>query len=179
MTRFVVLLRGINVGGRNKVRMVDLRAAFECAGFESESTYIQSGNVLVTGPGSPTDLETDIEAMLRNHFGLSLVVVVRTHEQMRAVVRNAPDGFGAEPDTYFSDVVFLKAPLTSEQAMGVVRLREGVDEAWPGEGVLYFQRLGARRTQSRMSNIVGSPEYQQMTIRNWSTTTTLLALLDG
>lgn len=178
MTRFVVLLRGINVGGRNKVRMADLRAAFRSAGYASVSTYIQSGNVLLTASGTPTELEADVEVMLQSQFGLSLVVVVRSHEQLQAVVRDAPEGFGSEPDTYLCDVVFLKAPLASEQAMGAVRLREGVDEAWPGQGTLYFQRLGARRTQSRMSAIVGSPEYQQMTIRNWSTTTRLLALLD-
>ena len=49
---------------------------------------------------------------------------------------------------------------------------------WTGRGVLYFARLSARRTQSKMSSIVGTPEYALMTIRNWSTTTKLLALLD-
>ena len=85
-----------------------------------------------------------------------------------AIVDKAPDGFGGDPDTYHSDVVFLKAPLTSRQAMRVVELREGVDQAWPGTGVVYFARLSARRTQSRMSRIVGTPEYQQMTIRSWT-----------
>jgi uncharacterized protein (DUF1697 family) len=61
----------------------------------------------------------------------------------------------------------------------VVRLREGVDAAWSGDGVLYFRRLSARRSQSRMGAIVGSPEYRRMTIRNWATTTTLVALLDA
>jgi uncharacterized protein (DUF1697 family) len=63
--------------------------------------------------------------------------------------------------------------------MKMVQLRDGVDQAWPGRGVVYFQRLSAKRTMSRMSRIVGTPEYANMTIRNWSTTTKLLALLDG
>ena len=62
--------------------------------------------------------------------------------------------------------------------MTVVSLREGVDQAWPGAGVVYFQRLSARRTQSRMSGIAGTPEYKLMTIRSWTTTTKLLGLLD-
>jgi uncharacterized protein (DUF1697 family) len=62
--------------------------------------------------------------------------------------------------------------------MKVVDLRDGVDSAWAGRGVVYFQRLSARRTQSRMSKIVGTPEYSSMTIRNWRTTTKLLAMLD-
>jgi uncharacterized protein (DUF1697 family) len=178
-TLHVALLRGINVGGRNPVAMADLRAACEDAGLEAVSTYIQSGNVLFEASGRrPRALEDDLEAVLERRFGIPLVVVVRTHAQLRSVVARAPDGFGASPGTHHSDVVFLRAPLTSRQAMGVVERREGVDRAWPGTGVVYFERLSARRTESRMSRIAATPEYQRMTIRSWSTTTKLLALLD-
>ena len=62
--------------------------------------------------------------------------------------------------------------------MRAVELRDGVDHAWPGTGVIYFARLSERLTQSRMSRIVGTPEYQRMTIRSWNTTTKLLHLLE-
>ena len=178
-TGYVALLRGINVGGRNKIAMSDLRSTFEADGYESVRTYIQSGNVLFESSAPPDALEGDLEAMLERRFGFALVVVVRSHLQLRKVVEEAPDGFGAEPDVYHSDVIFLKGPLSSQQAMPVVQLREGVDQAWPGRDVLYFARLSERRAQSRMSRIVGTPEYAQMTIRNWATTTKVLRLLDG
>ena len=63
--------------------------------------------------------------------------------------------------------------------MAAVRCRDGVDQAWAGPGVVYFARLSARRAQSRMTAVVGTPEYRMMTIRNRATTTRLLALLDG
>jgi uncharacterized protein (DUF1697 family) len=116
--------------------------------------------------------------MLEQRFAVRLVVVVRSDAQIRRVVDTAPDGFGDEPATYHSDVIFLKNPLTSAQAMKVVEQREGVDRAWASTGTLYFQRLSARRTQSRLSRIVGTPEYQLMTIRSWATTTKLRMLLD-
>lgn len=178
VTRYVALLRGINVGGRNKVAMADLRRTFEDAGYTSVRTYIASGNVLFESTTPRAALEGDLEALLERRFGVPLTVVVRSHRQLRAAVRNAPDGFGEHPDTYHSDAVFLKAPLTSRGAMRVVVLRDEVDQAWPGSGVLYFQRLSARRTQSRMNSIMGTPEYQSMTIRSWSTTVKLLELLD-
>lgn len=177
--RYVALLRGINVGGRNPVSMPDLRATFETAGYGEVSTYIQSGNVLFTTDAPSRTLAASVEAMLERSLGVPLVVVVRSHRRLRTVVTKAPPGFGESPDRYHSDVLFLRAPLTSTQAMRVVKLREGVDQAWTGPGVLYFARLSARRTQSKMSRIMGTPEYQQMTIRSWSTTTKLLALLDG
>ena len=176
--RYVALLRGINVGGKNLVPMADLREAFEDQGFGAVSTYIQSGNVLFESDAPRKTLETDVEAMLEKRLGLPLVVVVRSHTELRKVVEDAPDGFGTEPTRYHSDAIFLKAPLTSAKAMRVVKEREGVDQAWPGNGVLYFARLSERRTQSRMGSIVGTPEYKLMTIRSWSTTTKLLALLD-
>jgi uncharacterized protein (DUF1697 family) len=177
-TRYVALLRGINVGGRNPVAMTDLRTAFEAGGYIGVTTYIQSGNVIFESNASPKSLEDDVESMLERRFGVPLVVVVRSHAQLRNIVSKAPADFGDKPGTYHSDVVFLKAPLSSRQAMSVVQVRDGVDQAWPGTGVLYFARLSARRAQSRMSRIVGTPEYQRMTIRSWSTTTKLLDLLD-
>ncbi|HEX9766269.1 MAG TPA: DUF1697 domain-containing protein [Nitriliruptorales bacterium] len=176
--RYLALLRGINVGGKNIVAMADLRQAFEDEGHAAVATYIQSGNVLFESDAPRDSLEVGLEQMLERRLGIPLVVVLRTHQQLRNVVARAPDGFGAQPDRYHSDAVFLKAPLTGRQAMRVVELREGVDRAWPGTGVLYFQRLSERRTQSRMSRIAATPEYQQMTIRSWRTTTKLLDLLE-
>ena len=178
VNRFVALLRGINVGGRNPISMADLRDAFEAEGYRDPSTYISSGNVLFESDTPRASLEKELEAMLERRLGVNLVVVVRSHRQIRNLVDRSPEGFGDEPDLYHSDVIFLKAPLTPNRAMRVVDVREGVDQVWPGTGVLYFARLSARRTQSKMSSIVGTPEYQMMTIRSWSTTTKLLGLLD-
>ncbi len=98
---------------------------------------------------------------------------------MRAIVERAPAGFGAEPSHFRYDVIFLKPPLTARVAMKSVLLKEGVDRAWTGIGVLYHSRLNSRATQSRLSRIVSMPVYQSMTIRNWNTTTKLLELLDA
>jgi uncharacterized protein (DUF1697 family) len=178
MASFVALLRGINVGGRNKVPMADLRAAFESGGYSSVRTYIQSGNVLFESDRTADGIEADLEDLLARELGMQLVVVVRSLRQLRSIVRDAPEGFGQQPDTFHSDVVFLKAPLSAPRAMKVVQTRDGVDRAWPGRGVLYFERLSERRSQSRMSRIMGTPEYQRMTIRSWSTTTRLLTMLE-
>ena len=178
-TRYVALLRGINVGGKNIIAMTDLRAALEAHGLENVSTYIQSGNVLFETDRPAKTLESEIEAALEKAFKVPLVVVLRSHRQLKSVIDKAPNGFGTDPDTYYSDAVFLTAPLTAKQVMGIVALRDGVDQAWPGTGVVYFARLGAQRTKSKMSKIVGTPEYKQMTIRSWTTTVKLLGLLDA
>jgi uncharacterized protein (DUF1697 family) len=179
VSSYLALLRGINVGGRNPVAMADLRAAFEAAGHASVRTYIQTGNVLFESDAPSASLEQEIEAVLERRFGFPLVVVVRSSRQFRTVVTKAPEGFGQTPDLHHSDVVFLKGGLTPRQALRVVEVRDGVDRVWPGPGVLYFERLSARRTASRMNRIAGTPEYKQMTIRSWATTMKLVGLLDA
>jgi uncharacterized protein (DUF1697 family) len=178
MARYVALLRGINVGGKNLIRMADLKACFERNGFDDVTTYIQSGNVLFGSSGSSNaELAARIERMLAASFDYEASVVVRSRRQMRAIVDGAPPGFGADPDRYRSDVIFVKPPLTAKAAIAQVPTREGVDRAWAGTGVLYFERLTARATQSRLSAIVSMPIYRSVTIRNWNTTTKLLRLL--
>jgi uncharacterized protein (DUF1697 family) len=179
MARYVALLRGINVGGNNLIRMPALKAAFESGGFEDVSTYIQSGNVLFGARDGAAALTTRIERLLESTFGLPLSVVVRSRSQMRTIVERAPRGFGSEPDAYRYDVIFLKEPLTARTAMRTVPTRPGVDEAWAGTGVLYFSRLASRASQSRLSKVVSMPIYKSMTIRNWNTTTKLLRMLEG
>lgn len=175
----VALLRGINVGGRNPLPMAELRSALESEGFSRVETYIQSGNVVFESDRHANELEGQLEQIIKERFELSVPVVVRTRAHMTTVVDAAPDGFGTEPDTYHYDAMFLKSPLTTDAAMSVVKVRDGVDRAWAGDEVVYFSRLSARRTQSRLSSIMGTPEYSLMTIRNWRTTTHLLAMMNN
>jgi uncharacterized protein (DUF1697 family) len=76
-------------------------------------------------------------------------------------------------------VIFLREPLKAREAMKSVSTKEGVDRAWAGDGVLYFSRLIERASASHLSRLVSMPVYQEMTIRNWNTTTKLLALMEA
>ena len=177
---YVALLRGINVGGKNLIRMPALKACFEASGFEDVVTYIQSGNVLFTAPAIPAaELTRRIEAMLAQTFDYIPTVVVRNRRQMRSIVERAPEGFGTEPAKFRYDVVFLKEPLTGRVAMSSLSTKLGVDEAHAGTGVLYLSRLEARATQSRLNKIASSPIYSSVTIRNWNTTTKLLRMMES
>jgi uncharacterized protein (DUF1697 family) len=180
MSRYVALLRGINVGGKNLIKMTELKTCFEKQGFGDVVTYTQSGNVLFTsrGPGSE-QLARRIEAVIAETFKCRASVVLRSRRQMQDIVARAPDGFGARPAKYRYDVIYLQAPLSASMAMKSVLTNPEVDEARAGTGVLYFSRLISKASQSRLSRIVSQPIYKSMTIRNWNTTTTLLRMMDG
>lgn len=180
MRTYVILLRGINVGGKNRVPMGELRACLEELGFAEVRTYIASGNVILRSSVGATEVRELIEAELPRRFKLDaelIKVLVLTPAKLRSVVDGRPPGFGDRPDTFHSDAIFLM-DIPVAKAMTVFKPREGVDDIWPGRGVIYSQRLSAERTRSRLGAIVGTPEYRSMTIRNWNTTTKLVALLD-
>ena len=179
MAIYVALLRGINVGGKNLIKMPALKDCFEANGFEDVVTYIQSGNVLFRGAGSGATLANRIEKMLNKTFDhYRAWVLVRSHAQIRTIVEKAPKGFGNDPQVYLYDVVFLKEPLTASAALKKVPTKEDVDEIHAGRGVLYFSRLKSRATQSRLNRVASLPIYKNMTIRNWNTTTRLLRMMD-
>lgn len=180
MNQYLVLLRGINVGGKNIIKMVDLKASFEAMGFSNVVTYIQSGNVVLQSDDKDkAAITTKIEKGLSKRFDFVAKVVVISQKELAGIVKSAPEGFGEEEKKFRYDVIFLKEPLTPKEAMESVRVREGVDTAHAGKQTLYFSRLISRASQSYLTKIIGMPVYQNMTIRNWNTTTKLLALMEG
>jgi len=178
--RHVALLRGINVGGNNIIKMVSLRAAFERMGFTEVQTFIQSGNVVFSSRlASKAKLTQTIENALSEAFGYASPVVVVSAREIELVVAQAPSGFGKAPDRYRYDVVFVKEPLTAGEVLEQVPLKPGVDAAHAGEHALYLSKLIGKAAQSRLSQLAQRPVYKSITIRNWNTTTRLLELVSG
>jgi uncharacterized protein (DUF1697 family) len=181
MTAYLALLRGINVGGKNKVPMAELKACFEELGCENVRTYIASGNVLFESDKSSAELTEEIQVALPTKFKLDselIKILVLSRDQLQRVIDQAPEGFGTEPGTYHSDAIFLMG-IPSDEAIKVFNPREGVDSVWQGDLAIYSRRLSAQRTRSRLSKIMASPLYKQMTIRSWDTTAKLFELMNA
>ena len=178
-TRYLVLLRGINVGGKNKLPMPKLKAVLEELGFEDVSTYIQSGNAIVTSRLAAKSVAKKIETGLGETFKLDseiIKVLAVPLDELKTIVNKRPKGFGDEPGKYHSDVIFLM-DLAPDEALTAFSPRDGVDALWSANGVIYHQRLSAQRTKSRLNRVMASPHYKSMTIRNWNTTAKLLELM--
>jgi uncharacterized protein (DUF1697 family) len=177
---YLALLRGINVGGKNKVPMAGLKACFEELGCSNVRTYIASGNVMFESEMSSAELTDQIQRALPRTFSLDselIRVLVLSRDQFTKVMDQAPKGFGTEPDKYHSDAIFLMG-IPSDEAIKIFNPREGVDTIWQGDLAIYSQRLSAQRTKSRLSQMMSSPLYKEMTIRSWATTTKLWELMN-
>lgn len=168
-TTFIALLRGINVGGHNRVPLSALRAACEGHGWTGTQTYIQSGNLLLRAASSPPRLEDDLERLIERTFGLRIAVIVRTAAEWSASIRGNPfpDASRTEPNAVM--LALSKAPprkdavkeLTARAAAGE-RVERAGDDLW-----IHFARgMGRSKLSPQvLDRLVGSP----VTMRNWRT----------
>ena len=178
-TRYVALLRGINVGGRNKVAMPALRE-FLAQQFEDVHTYIQTGNVVLESDRSAADVATLVERSLPTTFRLDselIRVLVLDSTAYRSVIDGAPAGFGSEPDTYRYDVGFYIG-VTAADVEPHIPVHPEVDVVTCGDRAFYHRRVTALATRSRVSKVIGTPIYDSLTIRNWKTVTALGQMLE-
>jgi uncharacterized protein (DUF1697 family) len=177
-TGYLALLRGINVGGNNVIKMSDLKKLFEEKGFSDVKTYIQSGNVLFADfQTDKTQLIKKIEEILFEKLNSKINIALLSFSDMKNILDNKPNDFGDETEKYRYDVIFLIEPLTAKDAIKEIKTREGVDEIYEGEKALYIKSLIEKLTKSRFSKITETSIYQHITIRNWNTTKKLYELM--
>lgn len=87
---YAALLRGINVGGKNKIKMTDLKLMFEEMGCIQVETYIQSGNVIFESDLSTVEVKAAVEQEIEKKFGFTIDVIIRTGEEMVQILKNCP-----------------------------------------------------------------------------------------
>ncbi len=183
MTIYIALLRGINVGGKNMIKMAELKRMFESMGFDRVQTYIQSGNVLFASNDGEESLQKRIEHEIKAVFGYSVSVVLRTTAELKQIIGNCP----------FSDEKVSEAEASSEGESLYVSLMLNAPSK---EGV---ERLGAYKSESDDYQIEGKNVYllfrqnirnsklannlQKLdvpaTVRNWKTMNKLVELAEA
>ena len=172
MTRYVALLRGINVGGRNKVPMAALRATCESVGCTDVATYIQSGNVILDSPLGAAKLGAALESAIAEQLGVSPVVVIRTRGQLADVISGNPF---PDADTDTVHVAFLAEKPSAAQVSGAGDLTHpGEDFAVRGAEIYYHLPNGMGR--AKLPELVGRRIRIPATVRNWRTVSTLLQM---
>lgn len=179
LVRGVALLRGINVGGKNRLPMQDLREMFVEAGCTDGHTYIQSGNVVFrASPSVFAKLSSRIASRIVERFGYQTPVVLRTAEQLRDVVLHNPFlAAGADEETLH--VVFLADQPGAER---VARLDPGRSppDAFVVRGREVYLQLPHGVAHSKLTNdYFDSTLATTSTARNWRTVTRLLDLLQS
>ncbi|WP_032387851.1 DUF1697 domain-containing protein [Rhodococcoides fascians] len=174
MSEWVVLLRGINVGGIN-IKMVDLRAALASAGFTNVRTILATGNVLLQSPLAAAALKAQVESTLAEAFGYRAWVAVLDVPTLRAIVESYP--FDAEREGWHPYVVFGNddSHLTELSALAV-ELDPDLERIADGNSVLYWEVRKGNTTDSRFGKATAKAKYKATTTtRNVRTLVKILA----
>jgi len=174
----VSLVRGINVGARNRIRMDRLRAVHETAGLLSPRTLLQSGNVAFDAGGTRNAIETAIASVLQEEMGVAIEILVRTAGELEAVLSANPLPDAASADPAHLLVMFLKRRVRVEDVAAVERLATGGELIRPGREALYLHYPPpAGIGRSKLTGAVIEKALGTIgTSRNWTTLTKLLAL---
>jgi len=190
MASHVALLRGINVGGRNKVPMADLREVVTSLGHTGVSTYIQSGNVLFsTAENDTAKLAAALESAIEGRFGIWSSVVVLSRDELARVLAANP--YPDEPNPRLVHVVFLNARpasdlLTRISAAGDAVAAKGSRDTVQAAGRALFLHtpdgFGTSELAQNVFKIIAPPKNKKpglaATARNWATATKLLSLCE-
>ena len=176
---YVALLRGINVGGKNKVDMGDLKSAFTDAGMTRVVTYINSGNVVFASRArNQVRLAARLETAIAERFGFAVRVLVRDLDAMRETVAALPENW-VNDAAMKCDVMFLWDEADQPELLEELTIKPAIDDVVRVPGALIWRVDKANVTRSGMAKLVGTPVYKQMTIRNCNTARKLLELMEA
>ncbi len=176
--KYVALLRGINVGGKNKIKMADLKIVFEKLAFTNVVTYIQSGNVIFDSNNNQKEtLVNMIEDAMHLEFHKPVRVVVRSYDEMNRTLKEIPVTWNSNEDLR-KYIAFVKEPALAQNIFPQVTIRDGVDYLNLADGVLYMTTRMSGITKSGFTKIMGKPFYTDLTIRNLNTAQKILELME-
>jgi uncharacterized protein (DUF1697 family) len=176
--KYLVLLRGINVGGKNIIKMNELKILFEELNYSNVQTYIQSGNVIFNDYEIDKNKLTEIiEKALSKKLKSKINIALLTLKEIKQIVNKKPKGFGEDDENKY-DIIYLIEPLNVKDAIKEIKTREGVDNIYAGEKVIYISRLIKNLNKSYFSKILETSIYKNITIRNWNTTKKLYELME-
>jgi uncharacterized protein (DUF1697 family) len=178
--RFVALLRGINVGGNNKVSMPELRSLLTEKGYRDVSTYINSGNVFFSV--RKTDIlgiQTDLEKRIAERFGCEIRIAVYAAEELSDMLAHAPEWWGSDPESKHNAIFVIPPSKAADVIKEVGRAKPEYERVAYRENLIYWSAPIATFSKTRWLRIVGTAAYDMITIRNANTLRELARLSAG
>ncbi|TLS49263.1 DUF1697 domain-containing protein [Paenibacillus antri] len=179
MTGYIALLRGINVGGNNVVKMAELREALEAGGLRKARTYIQSGNILCESDGTGETVGAIVGATLERMLGKTISVVVRSFDELERIMADCPYEPASPDEGKRIMLALLNEAIPPERAEAALRAGPGEaasnDEFTAAGREVYF-RFETNVSESPLGNRMMKLGGAGVTTRNWNTMDKLLKM---
>jgi uncharacterized protein (DUF1697 family) len=176
---YVALLRGINVGGNNQIKMAKLKETFERLGYTDVRTVIASGNVIFqTGSKNEQKITKEIESAIAKDFKVAVKVLVLNSKQMEKFTKAIPAKW-VNDATMKCDVMFLWKEIDNPRVLKEFQYNPKIEDLKYVPGAVLWRIDRKAAPKSRIFKIVGTKLHKQMTVRNPNTVRKLYALMQA
>ena len=174
--KYLTLLRGINVGGNNKVPMAELKSIFSNAGYSNVHTYINSGNLFVSSDLDTLQVAAETEKLLKINYQFPIDFRVLSQDEFMTDVQEAPDWWGKDPELRHNALFKLKSYEDQWDDWLLSKLSDFEQVDIHQNIIFWTSTLKKNYSKSFYSKILGTPFYKQTSARNFNTTTKLTTL---
>ncbi|MCL1797356.1 MAG: DUF1697 domain-containing protein [Eggerthellaceae bacterium] len=176
---YIALLRGINVGGNNKIDMKQLKAAFAEAGFSDVRTYINSGNVIFSSDKDDVAIQSACEALIFEHFGLHISVAVLTVRELSDALSHAPKWWDGSADSKHNALFVISPATAADICAEVGEIKPEYEKVAYHGKLIFWSAPMATFSRTRWGSVSKQSTYQKITIRNFATANKLAELAKG
>lgn len=181
---YLALLRGINVGGNNKVEMKKLKLTFEKLGFLKVKTYINSGNIIFSEDLALSknkkrikkEIINLLQKAIKEDFGFFVRVLLFDKDEVTEIAKTLPSEW-LNDEIMKTDVMFLSEEVNDKSIIKQLQVREEIDELKYVDGAILWNVLRKNIGRSGLLKLVGTKLYKEMTIRNCNSLRKLFALM--
>lgn len=175
--KYIVLMRGINVGGKNKISMKELKELLDKSGFEDVATYINSGNVIFSSDNSDIEfLKRNCEALILERFNLNIPVMIISADELVEILSNVPEWWDFDKESRHN-AIFVMPPTTVEEVLKEMgEIKPEYEKVSSFSKVIFWSAPSETFSKTKLSRVSGKSIYNSITIRNSNTVKRLVKL---
>lgn len=177
--KYIVLLRGINISGKNKISMNELKAGLEKIGFENVSTYLNSGNAIFQSEIDNKEvIKENIQRMIKERFNLEIPVYVTTASELEDILKHTPEWWGTNNKEIYDNMIFIIPPTKYEEVYNTIgEPKENLEKIQEYNNIIFWSyKLKEYRKTNWWPKTAGTSISDKITIRTANTMRKVLEL---
>ena len=176
--KYISLLRGINISGKNKIAMSELKKELEQGGYENVVTYLNSGNVIFTSNRKDKDsIRNQIQLIIKNKFNLEIPIYIMTSQELEELLNHHPEWWGKDDKEIYDNVIFLIPPTTYEDVLNAIGLPNAYEKIQEYKNTIFWSyTLKDYRKTNWWSKTASTNISNKITIRTANTVKKVLEI---
>ena len=177
--KYIILLRGVNISGKNKISMTELKKKVEGIGYNDVFTYLNSGNLIVSSDKERIEVFNEIENLLKDKFDLNVPIVIITLDELEIMLSKKPDWWGTDDKEIYDNIIFMTEEADVKEVLDIIgEPTENIDKILPlGKAIFWSFDLKNYRKSSWWVKTASTSIKDKITIRTGNTMKKIVELV--